>query len=573
MTIHGSTGLSQLRQLFDEQSDQFVQQFAEQQDSEILAAVIDTWLADDRPWSRQQLLAYTETVLYCRGHEAAFRRLFGHAEAVHDHEILSRLLVELDRCVRRERITRLTRAEGTARTEEVLRARSGRLVPHAHPDTSPVPQPDDRLFTQTTRSYFRRRVWRYFRRLSVTDPPACTVALARALKRFQDDDFAAGENIIDNWSLMHACFRHSPVLTFDPVHTQVTAGHTLNNLEPAPWKPEIWRSASAQQVLFDVAANADSAFVRRWSVELLTQQHADDGFAAEPNALQRLLCHHDPVVLTFAVDVLQHHPQPEVMDGSLWMVIFELASPAILPAISKCFIEFADPQKIHSSQLISLAQSCHSDVARAGFRVLQARHRHTGLTTEELTRLAECQCAAHACEIAAWAMSELNSKEPADVMPFLAAALPGVRRAAMDRLSDCPAFDEDCCSSWLAIAESPHRDVQWWLMDVARTHTHSAVPDSRLVPIFRRAVLETRFGNRYRAWALNQLARILTADKDQADSVLPIVAVALRSLRHTDRRAALGALARAGHQAPELKAAIGRHIPELLWENGSGVPR
>jgi MFS family permease len=52
-------------------------------------------------------------------------------------------------------------------------------------------------------------------------------AIAGALIRYSDDDMRAGENLLDNWGLMHACFGKSPVLAFNARHTNLATDARL----------------------------------------------------------------------------------------------------------------------------------------------------------------------------------------------------------------------------------------------------------------------------------------------------------------------------------------------------------
>ena len=53
-------------------------------------------------------------------------------------------------------------------------------------------RPGNRLFSNRTRNYLRRRVWRYFRFLSYRDPEAYLDAMAYGLSRYRDGDFVNG---------------------------------------------------------------------------------------------------------------------------------------------------------------------------------------------------------------------------------------------------------------------------------------------------------------------------------------------------------------------------------------------
>ena len=72
-------------------------------------------------------------------------------------------------------------------------------------------------------------------------------------------------------------------------------------------------------------------------------------------------------------------------------------------------------------------------------------------------------------------------------------------------------------------------------------------------------------GGRTKAKAMTQMQSALVAQPTHADTLLPVLAVAVRSLRAPERRSALSALASMMVRQPQLHAAIQRHLPELSW--------
>src|SRR5207244_543562 len=98
-----------------------------------------------------------------------------------------------------------------------------------------------KLFTYRTRYYLRRRAWRYFRWLGHRDPAAYPAAIARALSAYEDADLERGENILDSWGLLHACFGKHDALEFGATHVQLKEGRGLGDLSPAPVYPDAWK--------------------------------------------------------------------------------------------------------------------------------------------------------------------------------------------------------------------------------------------------------------------------------------------------------------------------------------------
>ena len=74
-------------------------------------------------------------------------------------------------------------------------------------------------------------------------------AIAGALVRYGDDDCAKGENLLDNWGLLHACFFESDVIEFTASSARLRSGKSLANLSAAPSFPELWRQQSSARSL------------------------------------------------------------------------------------------------------------------------------------------------------------------------------------------------------------------------------------------------------------------------------------------------------------------------------------
>ena len=184
-----------------------------------------------QPWAREQILGYLALPLDCPGHHPVVKRLFKHAEAARDHELMAAFLVAFDRLVRRQRRVRYRydfQVRQTSQQEELFAPRDQILAPKEGRRGSRNPRTGEysntvrrpriprqgRLFSYPTRGYLRRRACRYFRLLGFERPAVYAQAVATALALYSDDDLAKGENILDCWSLVHVAFRGSPVLQF-----------------------------------------------------------------------------------------------------------------------------------------------------------------------------------------------------------------------------------------------------------------------------------------------------------------------------------------------------------------------
>src|SRR5215831_14341671 len=80
----------------------FVDELRNVSDPIRLGAFAVTWYKDQRPTSRQFLLEYLKRPLNAFRHESLVKRLFKHAEAAADDEVMGHFLVLLDRSIRRK---------------------------------------------------------------------------------------------------------------------------------------------------------------------------------------------------------------------------------------------------------------------------------------------------------------------------------------------------------------------------------------------------------------------------------------------------------------------------------------
>ncbi|MFT3789165.1 MAG: hypothetical protein QM770_23810 [Tepidisphaeraceae bacterium] len=208
--------------------------------------------------ARQLKLSYATRPPAAQREPLIFKRLFKHADATGDHELMAAFLVATDRLIRRKRRKRVRWAQGTLETSEVLRVASNY----------------NGLFrSNATNHYVRRRAWRHFRRLGFRDPATYRTHVAAALARYDDADVRAGENLLDCWGLMHACFGKSKEIAFDARHTNIAPSGVFANLSAAPMFERHWADAAGLPVLLDLLLAARCRPVRVWAIQLLKRLH------------------------------------------------------------------------------------------------------------------------------------------------------------------------------------------------------------------------------------------------------------------------------------------------------------
>jgi hypothetical protein len=115
---------------------------------------------------------------------------------------------------------------------------------------------------------------------------------------------------------------------------------------------------------------------------------------------------------------------------------------------------------------------------------------------------------------------------------------------------------------WGALAESPYPDVRDFLVKHLAARAGSLSSEA-LRGVWATTLLAVHRGGRAKKKALDQIADRVAKTPSEAHELLPLLAIALRSVRAPERRTALAAIARAAHREPKLHAAIARYLPEL----------
>src|SRR5918997_1786659 len=92
-----------LDELFAAGDERFLDHLVKFHEPKKLASIADRWKRDARPWARRTVIAYLEQLPGSPGHETLVKRLFKHAEAQRDHELMAHFGYAFDRLVRRRR--------------------------------------------------------------------------------------------------------------------------------------------------------------------------------------------------------------------------------------------------------------------------------------------------------------------------------------------------------------------------------------------------------------------------------------------------------------------------------------
>jgi hypothetical protein len=431
-----------------------------------------------------------------------------------------------------------------------------------------------RLFSTATRAYLRRRAWRYFRKLGRQHPERYVTAVSASLVRYRDEDVGDGLALMDNWGLMHVLFHFSPCLTYDDRSFKLAEGHTLDELEPAPIFAKLWEAQP--RAVFDLMVGARCRPVRSWAIAWIRRDPAP--FAAVCSLEDRLglLEHDDPEVVGLAADMLRDDPSLKDIPVERWLRLVEAANPAALDLLTELMSRLIDPAHVTLADAVRLAGSRPLPTARLGLAWLQTKVPASAEECRSLLALTEAESEAVRPEIVRWVAGVLSQSEhfqPEWVLELLDSRYEDVRAEGWNWFLAKPRVHQDV-QTWQRLMETPYDDVRLALvrdLDARLRDSQAARLDrDELDPellrlLWASVLLNTTRGSREKPAVLRQLLKRMQSRPAELPRLLPLVAVALRSVRGPEMRAGLSAVVRLAERDEDSARLIAAHFGELQF--------
>lgn len=572
-----------LEECFAREDGRFLELLRRVESPKWLASFADRWKQDTRPWARAQVIAYLDLPLDCIGHQPLVKRLFKAAEERKDDELLAAFLEAFDTSLRRVRQKRF-RWDSAARMaveDEYLGAprdalpaeparvwqdpRNGQRIVFTKTGRRIL---RGRLFSHRTRKYLRRRAWRYFRRLGYARPAEYPAAIARALQRYRDTDLAAGENILDSWALLHVGYQGCDALDFTPDHVRLKPNRTLGELRAAPYFAEAWQTPAAAQLLFDLIARAPAQLVRLWAMDVYRQVRTKPGCDCPADALVPLFDHADERVQQFAAELFESHPDVDKLPVDTWLRLLGTRNPAALAVLCTAFEKRVSRARLTLPQILTLCCAAPVPVARLG-RTFLFERTISPSERASLGALAGARCTAVAGELAEWALARVGTAdtyEVGTVCRFLDSLVVEMREAAWTWLINGSAGYNDPVL-WSRLSETPFDDLKLRLIDhLAQRVRTPKIGADQLAPVWCAVLLGVHRGGRQKLKAVREISAAIAEKPERAAQLLPVLAVAVRSVRGPERRAGLGAVMTLLAARPELADGVRARLPELEFQ-------
>ena len=561
-------------QMLERGDPAFVDELRNIHQPNLLGGLASRWYADPRPEARRLLLDYLGRPLNAYRHEPLVKRLFKLAEAAGDDIAMAHFLVAFDRSVRRVRGRRgrYDRTTGQRWVEERLGVPRGTVMPRGEHHGF-VSHPPWRLFSVHTRNYLRRRTWRYFRTLVSAHPDRYIGAAVTALSLYTDEDVADGVKLLDNWGLVHILFHHCPTLVAKANGWTLARGHRLGELAPAPAFAALWQTSSGP--LVDLLTRARCRPVRQWTIQMLRRDHPGAMGQLPLPRLLAMLSHEDAELAALAVEGLRQSPALTSLALEQWLGLLDSANPQALDVLCELMVARIDPTTVTVRDALRLAASRPVPVARLGLAWLQGKRPTMADECRAVLALAEAEAAPVRPELVRWARAVLSASldfQTAWILEFLDSRHADVRAEGWAWFQEEPRAREDVML-WQRLLESPYDDLRLRLItileDVVRRGRDLPIDQAKLEPslvrfLWASVLLNVHRGNRAKPLVVRQMVRRLERHPEEASRLLPILAVALRSVRGPEWRAGLAGVVQLVERCPDAAPAVRAAFPELI---------
>lgn len=523
-----------------------------------LKTFADRWYRDARPFARGMLLAYIADGCDRPHHRPLVKALFKLAEKASDDEAMGCFLVAFDRLAARrlKEVWRWNPATRTSEKEQIL-GRDPSVPGKLGSKENRAPR-----FSRRTRTYLARRAFRYFRLVARVDAARYGRAIRAALTRYEDAHLVKPEQLLDAWSLLHALYWGSPEIVRDPRGARVAEGRSLAELVPAPFAPEAWRGAF--DAVLDLVTQARSRTVRVFAIALLRRDHADELRSMPLRRARALLRSPHDEVQTFAATLLRDATGVHNLSLDEWLELLKIDNPTAIPLLCELVSKTVSPDRLSLAQCVELACARPAPVAELGLRWAKLKPVNDAAALTTAIGLARAGAPEVRREGVAWVAGLIEKASFATaehVRDLVDARFPDARAEGLSLITKDARF-RDSTLIWGALAESPYDDVRGQMVKHLGDRQGAFGADT-LRSVWITALLSVHRGGRAKRLALQQIAARVAKKPAEAESLLPLLGIALRSVRAPERRSALSAVATAALREPALGRAISRLLPEL----------
>jgi hypothetical protein len=295
----------------------------------------------------------------------------------------------------------------------------------------------------------------------------------------------------------------------------------------------------------------------------MIRKHHEGWLAAQPvTTLLKLADHPDPDLSALGFDLLEKAPDLSAIPVEEWLARLDGEDLEKVQRLSSLLARRLDPARVATSDALRLAGYRSKPVAELGLSLLK-RRTWSADDVPALLALVQADSESVRPELTGWLRGILAGFGPVRaewLLEFLDSKHVDVRAAGWTWLNESPLRDDPAV--WHRLVESPYDDVREPLVAALAQRAGGADPDTVRL-LWATVLLNVARGGRYKPGVVAQVVARLEMHPAEADRLLSLLAVAVRSLRGPEFRAGLAGVVGLAERNAELVPAIRQRFPEL----------
>jgi hypothetical protein len=292
--------------------------------------------------------------------------------------------------------------------------------------------------------------------------------------------------------------------------------------------------------------------------------------------LLALLAHEDEEVVALAAEALRGAAGLGGLGLEQWLNLLDTAHPAALDVVCELAAKHVRPDQVSLEQAVQVAVRRPVPIARLGLAWLRSTTPANEAECRLLLGLTEAEAEPVRPELVRWARGLLSASpffQVSWLLEYLDSRHADVRAEGWAWLQEEPRARNDV-EPWPRLLESPYDDVRLKLVaDLEKRLKQFGPPGIErgvLTPeliqfLWASVLLNIHRGGRAKPVVVGQVVRRLEHRPEEAEALLPLLSVALRSIRGPEWRAGLAGVVQLAEQHPELRPVVERRFPELRW--------
>jgi hypothetical protein len=350
----------------------------------------------------------------------------------------------------------------------------------------------------------------------------------------------------------------------------IAPGASLAKLQPDPMFRKLW--LRNPEPIVDLLVSAKARPVSMWALQMLRRNFPERLTQLTLEELLAWVISPNSVLSELALELLEKRGGLESVSVEQWLKLMDGARTELLDRLCDMVARAVKPEHVTFADAVKLAMQRPVPLARLGFTFLQGKKPRTPDELAAVFGLRNAEAEPLRVEMVRWATSVLSERsdfDPLWVLEFLDSRFEEVREIGWEWLQT-DARARDAVLVWQRLLESPYDNVRMRLIGMLEDKAKEPDGLTKFSPervrfLWATVLLNVSRGSRAKPFVVRQIIERLSANPDEAGDLLPIIAVALRSVRGPEFRAGLAGVASFVERNPTRKPLVEAVFPELQW--------